>query len=560
MRTIIILIVSCYSILISNGQSVFQRSYGNNSNERCQSAIPTSDGGFLLNGATVYSGFGGVDGLIVKTDASGNVQWVKICGSTANEIPAYVAETYNNQFIFIGTTDSTVGGTLDALIYKTDSAGNFLWAKTFGGSNSETGIKIIEMPDHGYVFTGTTFSYGAGGGDPYIVRTDMNGDTIFTRIYGTPNDDIGKSISLTSDGGFILCGKRVASNGGPNFDQAFLIRIDSMGDMMWTKSYGDTLFQEAQAVAQTADGGFIACGSRNYSNLGNYDILLFKTDSTGNIQWSKTYGGNSGDASYAVTVNQDGSFVVSGYTNSMGYGHSLRQSAQGAFQMADPIEILISTAFNPGDDSTNVFLMKTDANGDTIWTRSYGDSLLDEAFLSVKTPDEGFILAGYSDYHTADSTQMLVIKTDSLGFAGCNTLTSHPVIVTDLLTEFSTAFTQSSGMTMNAIQLNTMSTTVASSYCQVTYANEVLDKNTFRIFPVPTKDRLIVNLDLTESASHSDPTTLTIYDMFGKSILKNVLTNQVDYFDMDVSFIKPGMYLVEINTGQFKITRKVVKE
>ena len=227
---LVILFFCCFS---SNAQWIFQRAYGNQRNERCQSAFQTADGGYLLNGATTSFGTGDVDALIIRTNASGNILLSKTCGTGGNEIPTYAAETFDNKLIFIGTRDTSLPGTYtDALLFKTDSAGNYLWAKTFGGINNETAVKIIELPSHDYVMTGTTDSYGSGSGDIYLIKTDINGDTVFTRIYGTPNNERGTSMSTTSDGGFIICGKSSSIISGALVFQAILLRIDSAGNIL----------------------------------------------------------------------------------------------------------------------------------------------------------------------------------------------------------------------------------------------------------------------------------------------------------------------------------------
>lgn len=541
MRKYISLIVICHIFSTSYAQSIFQHSYGNSRNERCQSAFQATGGGFLLNGVTTSFGNGDVDALIIKTDAQGNILWSKTCGTTANEITTFATETFDNNIIFIGTSDTSTPGTLtDVLLFKTDSSGNFLWAKTFGGANNETAVKIIEMPDHGYAITGTTESYGAGSGDVYLLRTDVNGDSIFSKIYGTPDGEVSKSMSKTSDGGFIICGKRSAIMSGSLVYTSLLMRIDSLGNLIWANLYGGSSFQEAQSVEQTSDGGFIVCGSRDNTNSGNYDILLFKTDGNGNLQWSKRYGGNKGEASYMLNLNEDDTYVLSGYTNSMGYGHR-------------------------GDDSTNIFLMKTDANGDTIWTRTYGDSLQEEAFLSCKTSDGGFLISGFSNYHDADSSQMLIIKTDDFGQSGCYYFTSHPAIMIDsFATQYALLCTLTSGMDMGTVVLNSTNNTVAdSNYCLLTGIKEYLPANSISLFPNPVTNRLYIKglwIDETENKVFRKP-QIAVYNVFGeKLIVPGTKDQSGNSLELNVSALEQGMYLLEILSKDEKIIKKFLKE
>ena len=550
-----------------NAQSTFQHGYGNNRNERCQSAISTHDGGFLLNGATTSFGSGDVDALYIKTDAQGTILWSQTCGTSFNEIPYYVTETFDNKFVFIGTTDAIPGSTSNnVLLFKTDSIGNFLWAKSFGGLSYETGIKIIELGNRGYGCIGTTESFGAGSADIYFIKTDINGDTLFTGIYGTPENEKGTSFNTTADGGYILCGKSSSTISGTLVYKAILMKLDSSGNQMWTKLYGDTLFQEAQSVAQTTDGGFIVCGSRDFTNSGNYDILLFKTDSAGVLQWSKTYGGNKGDASYTINLNSDGTYVLSGYTNSMGYGHAFKLVHENGFMNNEfARDILDNTNYQLGNDSTNIFLMKTDANGDTLWTRTYGDSLQEEAFLSVIASDGGYILSGFSDYHNSDSSQMLIIKTDSLGYSGCYEFTSHPVIVSNMLVENNATYSQTSGMDVATLVLPTTNRAISdSTYCLLTTAvNEISSLNSIKLFPNPTTGNLFVKGFLSEwyVNNSSNKTYIGVYNMIGEKI--NVLFSYDttrNEFELNVSSLQHGMYLLEIITEKEMVVKRFIKK
>lgn len=549
-----------------NAQSIFQHGYGNNRNERCQSAFSTHDGGFLLNGATTSFGGGDVDALIIKTDAQGNIQWSQSCGTASNEIPYFATETYDNKFVFIGTTDAIPGSTINnVLLFKTDSIGNFLWAKSFGGLNHETGLNIIELPDHGYGLIGTTESYGAGSADIYFIRTDVNGDTLFTKVYGTIDNEKGTSFSTTNDGGFIICGKSSSMISGTLVYKAILMRIDSSGNQVWTKLFGDTLFQEAQSVAQTNDGGFIVCGSRDFTASGNYDILLFKTDSMGNIQWSKTYGGNKGDASYTVNLNTDGTYVLSGYTNSMGYGHAFKFAHENGFVNNELTrEIINNTNYQLGNDSTNIFLMKTDAFGDTIWTRTYGDSLQEEAFLSHVTSDGGYILSGFSDYHNADSSQMLLIKTDSFGFSGCYEFTSHPVIVSNLLAENNITYAVYSGMDIADLVLSTTNRIISdSTYCLLTTGlNNFSAENLISLYPNPASEILLIDGLSLEwvNKNRTNQKLLLVYDRIGKMIILPYSINaNTNSLEVNVSTLRKGLYLLQIITKKEKIVLKFIK-
>jgi len=185
----------------------------------------------------------------------------------------------------------------------------------------------------------------------------------FVRSYGRPGYNEARSVQRTSDGGYIVAGRTFYLGGG-GWD-ILLIKIGTNGDVQWAKTYGGTSDDWAYSVQQTSDGGYIVVGGTLSFGAGWYDIFLIKTDAFGNVQWAKTYGEAGDDGAYSVRQTSDGGYIVAGYTWSFGAG---------------------------GD----ILLIKTDANGNVQWAKTYGGTGNDVAYSVQQTSDGGYILAGWT--------------------------------------------------------------------------------------------------------------------------------------------------------------------
>jgi len=311
--------------------------------------------------------------------------------------------------------------------------GDTLWTRTYGGSESDKGYSAQQTTDGGYIFTGTTQSFGAEGNDLYLIKTDANGDTLWTRAYGGINSDDGRSVRQTTDGGYIIAGYTNTFGAG-NYD-VYLIKTDASGDTLWTRTfgYGGEISDQGQSVQQTSDGGYIVVG--HTGREGNNDVYLVKTDAAGDSLWTRAYGGSESDKALSVQQTADGSYIVAGYAQSFGAGGSdiylLKTDATGdtlwtrtyggseddeAYSVQQTIDGgYILAGFTMEQDDENLHLVKTDADGDVLWTRTYGGTSTDWANSVQQTTDGGYIIAGYTRSFGAGSYDVYLLKTDSSG-------------------------------------------------------------------------------------------------------------------------------------------------
>jgi len=370
----------------AHAQVRFTKTYGGTDYDFAYSVQQTPDGGYILAGLTRSFGAGFYDAFLVKTDASGNVQWAKTYGGTDDDFASSIRQTSDGGYIVAGYTNSFGAGSDDIFLIKTDASGNIIWAKTFGGTSYDFASSIRQTSDGGYIVAGYTASFGAGSYDIFLIKTDANGNVQWAKTYGGTDDDFAYSVQQTSDGGYILAGE--TNSFGAGFYDIFLIKTDANGNIIWAKTYGGTGDDVAYSVQQTSDGGYIVAGYTYSFGAGSIDAFLVKTDANGNIIWAKTFGGTSYDLAYSVQQTSDGGYIVAGYTYSFGAGYY------------------------------DIFLIKTDANGNAIWAKTYGGTDYDWASSVQQTSDGGYIVTGYTASFGAGWSDAFLVKTDENGDIG----------------------------------------------------------------------------------------------------------------------------------------------
>jgi hypothetical protein len=265
----------------ANGNLQWAKTYGGGSYDYANSVQQTSDGGYILAGTTTSFGAGDYDIFLIKTDANGNVQWAKTYGGTSGDYAFSIRQTSDGGYIVAGWTNSFGAGYSDFFLIKTDANGNLQWAKTYGGTNVDLALSVQQTSDGGYIVAGGTYSFGVGGEAIILIKTDANGNIIWAKTYGGTNSERAYSVRQTSDGGYIVAG--ITTSFGAGLIDVFLIKIDANGNLQWAKTYGGTDLDWAFSVQQTSDGGYIVAGETRSFGAGNYDIFLIKTDANGDI-------------------------------------------------------------------------------------------------------------------------------------------------------------------------------------------------------------------------------------------------------------------------------------
>ncbi len=273
-----------------------------------KSVLQTSDSGFIITG-TIRKDSTVDDIVILRLSPKGDTLWTKSYGGFNIEAGECIQEIPGKGYIISGWIGSIGQGSLDVFLVKTDYKGDSLWLRTYGGEQADFGYSMDQTADGGFIITGTTKSFGDGSWDFYILRTDSIGDTLWAKIYGGSGDDIALDVKTLPDKGYLFSGV-----GDDN--KAFVIRTDSLGDTIWARNYGNS--GEAKSALVLKDEELIVAGIKNFGAAGNAYILKIK--SNGDTLWTKTVGGGRLDYAEEIKQIDNNNFIVIGCTESIGTG------------------------------------------------------------------------------------------------------------------------------------------------------------------------------------------------------------------------------------------------
>lgn len=340
---------------------------------------PAMNGGYMFTGITRSFGAGDMDAWLVKTDESGTEQWNRTFGGAGQDTGVYFRPTRDRGYIVTGWTNSSGAGGTDVLVIKTDASGTEKWYKTYGGEADDIGRTVHQTRDGGNIIGGMTSSYGIEGRNFILIKTDPLGNELWNKTYGGSGAEVFNTAQPTM-GGYVVIGGTNSTIAG-DWD-IILIRTDENGNELWNKTLSAPGNQTAISFEQNMEGGYTITGITNAAD--NNDVLLIKTDENGNMLWSETFGGAGDDQGRDILETTDGRYLMAGWTNSSGAGGS------------------------------DVLLIMTDANGEELWSTTYGKEGDDHGRFVAQTNDGGYIVVGESRSDLGDWDALLV-KTDGNG-------------------------------------------------------------------------------------------------------------------------------------------------
>ncbi len=383
--------------------------FGGSDYDGVHSLIPTSDGGYLFSGYTmstdgdVTGNHGIYDYWVVKLNSTGSIEWQKCLGGSDSDGGVGVNQTADGGYLVCGYPYSNDGDVIgnhgydDSWTVKLSGNGSVEWKTCLGGTAHDWGWEEIQTSDGGYLVGGGTGSYDGnvtgmhGVYDAWIQKLSTNGTLQWQKCLGGTKDDGANTVLQTSDGGYLAGGYVLSDDGdvtsNHGYYDAWIVKLNTTGSIDWQKTYGGSGEEDARTVIHTDDGGFLFAGYTNSTNgdvvgnHGDYDTWIVKINATGTIDWQKTYGGSGDDEAESVIRTSDGEYLVSGYTNS-----------------------------NDGDVTGNhggydAWIIKIDANGNLKWQKTVGGTEDDDArSTAVQVDNSTYLISGSTYSNDGDVT------------------------------------------------------------------------------------------------------------------------------------------------------------
>jgi len=377
-----IIVVTLLFVGMCPAQTQFLLTVGGASDDWGNSVALTPDGGYIVTGGTNSFGAGDSNLFLAKFNSFGDLIWAKTVGGVDWDKGYSVAPTFDGGYIVTGTS-SFGAGDYDLFLFKFDSSGDLIWARTVGGASYERGYSVAPTSDGGYVVTGNTDSIGAGWVDLFLGKFNSSGDLTWAKTVGGALWDYGYSVAPTFDGGYIVTGE--TRSFGAGISDLFLAKFNSSGDLTWAKTVGGTGREGGYSVAPTSDGGYIVTGWTGSFSAGSYDLFLAKFNSLGDLNWTKTVGGVDDDRGYSVAPTPEGGYIVTGFTYSFGAGH------------------------------LDLFLVKFNSSGDLTWAKTVGGTRTDWGNSIAPTSDGGYIVTGVTGSLGAGRDDLFLGKFSSSG-------------------------------------------------------------------------------------------------------------------------------------------------
>ena len=318
------------------------------------------------------------------------IKWSCTYGGSLDDMASYAQKTADGGFVIIGRTLShakpeSYGRIFpDIWLVKTDLEGRTEWSRTFGGSYWDNASSIKQTTDGGYIIAGTTCSNDFGDGDLWLIKTDSSGEEEWNNTFREGKDNKSSCIYQTDDGGYIVLGCTVPY--GDKYSDFWLIKVDASGIEQWTQTFGGPKEDKAEWIEQTVDGGYIVIGWTSSHGSGKNDVWLIKTDKFGEMEWERVFGEEESDSASCVQQTNDGGYIIAGQksTSVLGFG--------------------------------DAWLIKTDTHGNEEWSHLYSnDAGTYGANHVVQTTDGDYVFTGVKWSYDEGFGDAWIVKVDQIG-------------------------------------------------------------------------------------------------------------------------------------------------
>ncbi len=494
---------------------------------------------------------------------SPTIEWAKCLGGFYPDYGYSIQQTTDGGYIVAGETNSNDGNvsgnhgtnTTDFWIVKLNSSGNIVWQKSLGGTLNERATDIKQTNDGGYIVAGfcqstdgdVTINHGSE--DYWVVKLNSSGNIQWQKSLGGSLKDWAECIQQTSDHGYIVAGKSNSTDGDITNNigdmDYWVVKLDSTGKIQWQKSFGGTYVEIPFSLLQLNDGSYVIAGmseSVDVNVSGNHgwaDFWIIKIDSDGNLLWQKTLGGSLFEVAKSIKQTYDGGFIIAG----------MSESTDG------------NVTINHG--KMDQWVVKTNSSGDIEWQNSFGGYENDYAF-SVQPINDGYVVTGYTESNDSNIIgnhglrDIWLIKVNSNGnlewqktFGGTNDETAQSIIQTN------------DGNLIFIGNTSSYNGNVSGNHGSIDYWVAKISLPTFvKKYTFPDKKIIIyptiVNSILTIEKDKTDQLyTISIYDINGIEIQKEELINSE--IKIDVSKYQNGIYFVKAKTENNLAVFKFIK-
>ena len=346
---------------IAQLDTVWTRTYGTTEFEGLRQVAQTSDRGFIFVGEQLWLNSDPSAIFLVKTDSLGREEWIRTYGGPLWDVPYSVVVCSDGGYLVAGETSSFNPG--GVFVLRLNSSGDSLWMAILNSSSYDhltAAGGIVEPPEGGVLVCGWGWRPPKGN-QILLFKLDSQGQLVWEKNYGGPSDDFGWSIQPVREGGYLVAGFSYSFGNGRC--DGYLVRINSTGDTLWTRTFGGESFDSFNFARQTSEGGFIAVGSTQSFGMGEQGFIV-KMDLNGNQQWNRAIGDTANEGFSGVACSPNNEYVVVGFSKSFGAGEE------------------------------DGFLMRLDANGATLHQLLIGGPQFDFANFIERTHDGGYILGG----------------------------------------------------------------------------------------------------------------------------------------------------------------------
>jgi len=375
----------------------FEKIYGTAGNDHSRSVKQLASGSIYVLGNSDAGTIGAGDISLTKLDSHGNEIWTIYYGTPNIENAFYLNTTADGNFVFVAESETNPGD-MDVLIYKVDTSGSVIWNKSFASPVNENPRYIEQVADGGYIICGSQSDL-SGHNDILLLKLDSNGDYAWHQTLGRTDNEysdmvhqVGTDYILTAD---------TRSYGAGGYD-VILYKLDSLGNEIWSQTYGDTLQNGCQGLLLVSDGNYLSYGETEVFPASPFDFYLEKIDPAGGSLWRYTYGGTGTDAIFSAREDADGGFICTGYSNSYNGG--------------GPLDLVI---------------LKVDRYGAFQWKQTYGGSGIDIGYELIRSVDNnGFIITGKT-FSTTEEYYLL--KLDQSGLLSGISSQENEAIISDAM-------------------------------------------------------------------------------------------------------------------------------